>query len=351
MPSLPLLTRRRWAWLCAVAPGLAMGAGPAAPVAAKGEDERIRIAVGARSTLYHLPLLVAEGLGLFQAEVLQVEILDHAGGSLAVQALASGAADVCCGAYEHVVRHQLHGRDWRSLVVLARTPQVALVAHPRHGSGAALARLPGLRVGVTAPGSSTHYLASLWLREAGVSLARAQFVAVGNGSAAVEALRSARVHAVCHADPVLTLLEQRAGARVLADARSLKDSEQLYGGPMPGGCLFAPQGFVQRRPQQTQALVQAMVAALRWLQTASPADLARVVPKGYLLGDRSAYLMAFEKVRETLSPDGVMPAEGPATALRTVVRGESLAQPPRVLLEKTFSNSWALRARQRLERV
>ena len=315
-------------------------------------EEPLRIAVGARSTLYHLPLVVAQELGYFDDENLAVRIIDHAAGAQAVQALAVNGADVCCGAYEHVVRGQLQGQDWRSLVLLARAPQIALMAPGYLRLATEPARIRPLRIGVTAPGSSTHYLASLWLRNAGLAPEAAQFVAVGNGTAAVEALRQGRVHALCHADPVLTLLEQRVRVAVLADTRSLKGTAQLYGGPMPGGCLFAAQSFARQRPRQAQALANSMVRALRWLQTASPADLAQVVPKPYLLGNRSAYLAAFEKVRETMSPDGVMPADGPATALRAVQRmqPEAVAQ-VRVLLEKTYSDTWALKARAKLERV
>lgn len=334
-----------------------LGAMAALPVAAQarpaGEgDEPLRIAVGARSTLYHLPLVVAQELGYFADAGLAVRILDHPAGAQALQSLAVNGADVCCGAYEHVVRGQLQGQDWRSLVLLARAPQIALVAPSHLRLGAEAARTSPLRVGVTAPGSSTHYLASLWLHDAGVPGSAVQYVPVGSGASAAQALHQGHIHALCHADPVLTQLEQRARVAVLADTRSLKASAQIYGGTMPGGCLFAAQSFAQRRPQQALALATALVRALRWLQMASPADLAQVVPTPYLLGDRGAYLAAFEKVRETLSPDGLMPPDGPATAWRAVQRMQpEAAARTRVLLEKTFSDSWALKARARLERV
>lgn len=350
MTELPMSRRQ---WLCRWG-GLAALAG--LPVSASAQlsqsEEPLRIAAGAHGTLYHLPLLAAQELGFFADEGVEVQIDDHPSGAAAVQALVAGGADVCCGGYEHVMRGQLQGRDWRSLVLLARAPQIALLTTANLQRNEDLARLRPLRVGVTAPGSSTHYLASLWLQQAGLDERAVQFVAVGAGMGAVEALRRGRVHALCHADPVLTLLEQRASVRMLADTRSLKGSAQMYGGTMPGGCLFAPQHFVQRRPRQTQALATAMVRALRWLQTASTTDLARLVPKPYLLGDRGAYVAAFEKVRETLSPDGTMPADGPATALRAVRRMQAtaLAQ-TRVLLEKTYSDSWARKAREKIERV
>ncbi len=343
--------RRQWLGQLAVL-GATAALPRRAPAEPGGGDEPVRIAIGLRGALFHLPVVVAQALGYFEAEGVAVRVIEFPAGAQAVRALALNGADVCCGAYEHVVRSQLQQQDWRSLVLLARAPQIALMAALPYRSAEDLARIRGLRVGVTAPGSSTHYLARLWLHDAGLAPDAVQFVPVGAGAAAVQALRQGNVHAICHADPVLTLLEQRASVRVLADTRSLKSSAQVYGGPMPGGCLFASQGFVQRRPQQVQALANSMVRALRWLQTAGPADLVRLVPKAYLLGDRGAYLSAFEKVRDTLSPDGLMPAEGPATALRAVERVQPAALAhTRVLLEKTYSDLWARRAREKLERV
>src|SRR5256885_4903924 len=62
------------------------------------------------------------------------------------------------------------------------------------------------------------------------------------------------------------------------------------------------------------------VRSLKWLQTAAPMDVLRAVPAPYLLGSRRAYLSAFEHMRTTISPDGLMPDDGPATALRALVR-------------------------------
>lgn len=309
----------------------------------------VRIAVGGQAGLYYLPLTVALGLGFFRDEGLDVRILDYQGGALALQAVNEAVADVCCGAFEHVVRQQPGGAPYRSLVLLGRAPQLALAASVRNWPLRSVAGFRGLRVGVSAPGSSTHFLASLWLNQAGVPLDEVRFVGVGTGSAAVAALRQGRVHALSHADPFITLLEQRGEVRLLADTRTLKGSAEMFGGTMPGACLYAPQGYVQRRLTEVQALVNALVHALKWLQTASPTDLARVVPPAYLMGDRGAYMAAFYKVRETLSPDGLMPDDGPATAVRALARLLPEFAPARVALDKTFSNDWVRRSKLKFQ--
>ena len=40
-------------------------------------------------------------------------------------------------------------------------------------------------------------------------------------------------------------------------------------------------------------MVDAMVHALKWLQTAGPSDIIKTVPESYFLGDRALYLAAF----------------------------------------------------------
>ena len=56
------------------------------------EKQKVSIAVGGKNLLYYLPLTIAEQLGYFKEEGLQVEISDFAGGSKALQALVGGSA-------------------------------------------------------------------------------------------------------------------------------------------------------------------------------------------------------------------------------------------------------------------
>lgn len=351
MPT-PSVTRRQWgahaalvtAAACIAAPALVRGQ------AHSGDASRVRIAVGGCKTLYYLPLAIADTLGFFRAEGLDVSLHDHAGGALALQSLRAGDADVCCGAYEHTLlaasqRGNADRAALRSLVVMGRAPQLAIGASTRTWPVRSVARFKGMRVGVSAPGSSTQFLASLWLTQAGAALDEVSFVGVGSGMGAVSALRQGTVHALCHADPLITLLEQRGDVRLLADTRSLKTSTELFAGAMPAACLLVPASFADQRPAQAQGLANALVHALKWLQTASPADLARAVPVDHMMGDRVAYLAAFQRTRETLSPDGLMPDDGPATALRAMARLRPELDVGRVDVGRTFTNAYVRRAK------
>lgn len=343
-----VLTRRAFGALTAMsaatvfAPAVAQGKADTAPLSP------VTIAVGGQGVLYHLPLVLADQLGFFREEGLNVVVSDFPAGALAVQAVQNGGADVCVGAFEHTLRQQAIGHAYRSLVVLGRAPQLALGVSLRAlPSFKAVVDLAGRRIGVSSVGSSTHLAASLVLARAGLAPQDVSFVAVGSGRQALSALRSGRVHALCHADPIMTLLEQKAGTRIAADMRSLKAAQDLFGANMPASCLYAPQAFVQKNPAQAQALVNGIVHALKWLQTAAPGDLVKAVPPGYLMGDRGLYLAAFNRVRETYSTNGLMADDGAATALRVLARVQPELAEAKVDLARAYTNDFVRKARQK----
>jgi NitT/TauT family transport system substrate-binding protein len=344
MSSIPLRRRRFGAWAAVAAAGTVL------PAVRAAQPARVTVAVGGQGVLYHLPLSIAQQLGFFAAEGLDVTVRDYAGGALALQAVQAGAADVCSGAYEHTLRMQGLGQLYQAFVLQGRAPQLALGVSRR-----ALPRyrqwgdLKGRRVGVSAPGSSTHLVASMVLARAGLRDGDVAFVGVGSGEGALAALRSGMVHALCHADPLMTMLEQRSEVQLLSDMRTLKGAQDVFGGPMPAGCLYAPQTFLQKHPVQAQALANGIVRALKWLQTAAPGDLLKAVPPGYLLGNRGLYLAAFGKMRDTISPDGLMPEEGPATALRALAQIRPELGGGRVDLARTFTNEFARKAKRQFD--
>src|SRR6187551_2934849 len=86
---------------------------PALPSPARAqaaEKPKLSIAVGGKNLLYYLPLTIAESLGYFKQEGLDVTISDFAGGSQALRAVVGGSADVVSGAFEHTINMQVKGQ-------------------------------------------------------------------------------------------------------------------------------------------------------------------------------------------------------------------------------------------------
>ncbi len=293
-----------------------------APAIVRGqalEKPSLTLAVGGKNLLYYLPLTVAEQLGFFKAEGLDLKIVDFAGGSQALRALIGGSADVVSGAFEHTVNMQAKGQYLRAVVLMGRAPQIVLGVNPRTMPNfKSVADLKGKKIGVSAPGSSTNVMANFVLAKAGLKPSDVSIVGVGTGAGAVAAMRSGQIDAISNLDPVITLLQRSNDLRIIADTRILAEAERVFGGPMPAACLYLPQTFVDKHPRTVQALVNAIVRADKWIQAAGPGEIIKAVPETYLMGDRAVYIDAFLAAKGALSADGMFPDKGPDTALRAL---------------------------------
>jgi NitT/TauT family transport system substrate-binding protein len=341
--SAPSLNRRSFTVLAAAAI-----AAPTLHAQGKLEKTKLAIAVGGKASFYYLPLTISEQLGYFKAEGLDVEISDFAGGAKALQALVGGSADVVNGAYEHTINMQAKNLFIQSFVLMGRAPQIAMGVSTKtlaHYKG--FADLKGKKIGVTAPGSSTNMVANLLLSRAGLKPSDVSYVGVGTSAGAISAMRSGQIDAICNIDPVMTMLEQKGEVRIISDTRTLKGTHEVFGGPMPAACFYTHAEFLKNNPNTCQGLANAVVRGLKWLQTAGPSDIIKTVPESYLLGDRALYLASFNKVREAIALDGIMPEDGARTALKALASFEPAIKPERIDLAKTFTNDFARRAKEK----
>ncbi len=316
----------------------------------KLERTRIVMAVGGKASLGYLPLTISEQLGYFKAEGLDLEINDFGTGARASQAVVNGAADVCSGTFARTIELQSKNQWFQSFVMQARTPQIAFGVSVRsmpHYKN--VADLKGKKLGVATLGSASYFTAGLVLARFDLKPSDVTFVEVGSTASALAALRSGQIDAISHTDPVMTMLEQKGDVKIIAETRTLKGTIDVFGGPMPSTCLYSAGDFIQKNPNTCQALTNAIVHGLKWLQTAGPGDILKTVPESYLLGDRALYLASFDQVRESIAIDGMMPENGPRTALRALASFSPDIKADKMDLAKTFTNAFARRAKERFK--
>jgi NitT/TauT family transport system substrate-binding protein len=337
--------RRRTFTLAALAtlPGLAFAQGL--------EKPQLSIAVGGKNLLYYLPLTIAESLGYFKAEGLNVTIVDFAGGSRALQAVIGGSADVVSGAFEHTLNMQAKGQKLRAFALQGRAPQVVLGINPKTmPQFKTVADLKGKKIGVTAPGSSTNVMANFVLAKAGLKPSDVSIIGVGAGNGAVAAMRSGQIDALSNLDPVITLLQRSGDLKIVSDTRIVAEADKVFGGPMPAGCLYAPQAFIDKHPNTVQALTNALVRADKWIQSAGASEIVKAVPESYLLGDRAVYIDAFLASKGALSPDGSFPEAGPATALRALQSVDESLKGVKFDLNAVYTNDFVKKANAKYPR-
>ena len=350
-------SRRQWgrvvAWTC-------MGAGlpalraqiPSAVVTAppliRAPLGRVVVAVGHKASFCYLPLTIAERLGYFAAEGLDVQVREIGEAGQALQAVLSGAAQVLSGPYSETIGLQMRGQSYSAFVLQGRTPQLVLgVSRQQMPRFRDLRDLRGRRVGVTTLGSAGHRVARMLLAREGVGPQDVQYQALPTPAVALAAFRAGELDALCYHDPLITQLELASELRVVADTRTLRGNADVFGGPLPAGSLCASSAFLNENPKACQAMADAMVHALKWLQTAGPSDLNKTVPEHYFQGDRGLYFAAFSRARESWVPDGMMPETGPLAAVRMLSQFGDAQQLQRVDLATTFTNLFAGKAKAR----
>jgi NitT/TauT family transport system substrate-binding protein len=313
--------------------------------AAAPEKPKVLLGVGGKPLLYYLPLTIAERKGFFKEEGLEVEINDFGGGAKSLQSLIGGSVDVVTGAYEHTIRMQAKGQDVRAVIELGRFPAIVVAVHKdRADKIRSAADFRGAKIGVTAPGSSTALLAQYAMVKAGLKAADASIVGLGGGAGAVAAMKKGEIDVISHLDPVVAKLEADGDVKVLIDTRTEAGTRALFGGPNPAACLYTKQDFIEKYPNTTQRLVNAFMKALKWVDTASPEQIAEAVPTEYHLGDKPLYLKAVANSKEAYSKTGMIGQEGKASIMDMLQKLDPELQNAKVDLSMTFDERFARRA-------
>ena len=313
------------------------------------EKKKITIAVGGKNLFYYLPLTIAERKGYFKDEGLEAEIVDFAGGSKALQAMVGGSADVVSGAYEHTITMQAKGVNIMSVVLQGRYNGIVLGVHKDKAPAIkSIKDMKGLKVGVTAPGSSTNHFVSNLLTKNGLKPDDVSIVGVGASSGAVAAIKQGSVDAISNLDPVINILETDGDIVTLVDSRTAKGMKEVYGGAYHAGSIYAPVEWVKKHPNTTQAVVNAIVRANLWIAKASIDEIAQSVPKEYYSDKLALYKTALGKNKESLSPDGRLTMEGAKNVYAILKQFEPSVQKAgdKIDLAKTFDSSFVDRALQ-----
>ena len=330
-------------WIAAGLAALVLS--PLSAQAQKPEQTKVHLAVGGKTALYYLPLTVTERLGYFKEAGLDVEISDFQGGAKSLQALMGGSVDVVTGSYDHTIQMQAKGQPIIALIQLGRFPGFVLALRKEKAEAYKSAKdLKGMKIGVTAPGSSTHFMALHMMTQAGLKIDDASFIGTGSGNTVMAAVKRGEVDGVVNVDPMINLLDRDGAIKIVADTRTLEGTNQVYGGPYPAAVLYTTTAFAEKNPNTAQALVTAFVRGLKWVQSHSPEEIAKVMPEEYMLGDKALYIQSIKTNLPSWSPDGKISREGTETALKVLKAFDPNVQKATIDLSKTFTDTFVTKA-------
>ena len=311
----------------------------AASAHAAPEKKSLTIAVGGKSLFYYLPLTIAERQGYFKDEGLEVEVVDFAGGAKALQAMVGGSAELVSGAFEHTIDMQAKGIPVVAIALQGRYASIALgLPKARAATYQSAKDLKGLKIGVTAPGSSTNFFVNALLAKEGIKPDEVSIIGVGASSNAVAAMRKGEIDAISNLDPVMTKLEREGAVVVVADTRTAEGMKKIYGGDYAASCIYGQKAFIEKNPQTAQAVANAMVRALRFLKEKPVDEIMKVIPPEYTAGDEPTYRAALAKSIEAYSPDGRFTLAGARNVYQVLKLFEPSVMAANIEVEKTFDN-------------
>ena len=181
----------------------------AGSVAAKADD-KISIIVGGYEKHIYLPAKLAEGLGYFKEQGLDVELINEGAGVDAEGELLAGNVQGVVGFYDHAIDLQSKGKAVESVVQFSQAPgevEMVAVKHPEIKSPA---DFTGHDLGVTGLGSSTNFLTQYLAVKNGVALGTFTSVAVGAGDTFIAAMEQDKIQAGMTTEPTITRLIKKA---------------------------------------------------------------------------------------------------------------------------------------------
>ncbi|MDL0433231.1 ABC transporter substrate-binding protein [Marinobacter sp. TBZ242] len=217
--------------------------------------EKVDIGLSVPNFGPYAAVYVADELGYYADEGLEVQITAFRGGSAAQQALASDAMDIINyfppGAAVAIER----GVEQKVVAVGAARPDGW---HMMVKAGSSIEKpedLDGRRVGITGKNSTTDYYA-LWVADQyGIEI---ETVPVG-GAGMIPALLSDQVDAISAFSPLTYRL------MVSGDGRSLVDYAKDMPPTLPD-VWVASQDMIDDRPEQVEGVLRAMYRATRYMQ-------------------------------------------------------------------------------------
>ena len=307
------------------------------PLASLAVD-KVVMAVGGMEKQIYLPAKLAEQLGFFKEQELEVELINTRAGVEAENELIAGEVQAVVGFYDHTIDIQSKGKSIVSIVQLSRAPgEVELVATKVAGELKSPADFKGRTLGITGVGSSTEFLTHALAARAGVKPSDYSTIGVGAGNTFIAAMKQGRIDAGMTTEPTISQMLSTGEARILVDMRSVESTQAALGGPYPAASLYVASAWLEKNRPVAQKLVNAMVKTLRWMAAHSAAEIADKMPKEYLVGNRELYVKGLAEGKSQFTPNGRMPANGPETVLKVMQSFAKNVMGKPIDLSKTYT--------------
>ena len=321
------------------------GGSAAAPSAGATTDPangKVSIMVGGLNKQIYLPFKLAEALGYYKEQGLDVTLSDEPAGVDATEDMMAGKVDGVGGFYDHTIDLAGLGQQVESVVNMLVTPgEVELCRSDLKDKIKSPADFKGLNLGITDVGSSTDFLTQFLTKKAGVDPTTTHRIGVQSGATLIGALNHKNVDCAMTTEPTVSTALAGGNVFILLDMRSPEGTAAALGGTYPATSLYMTTAFVTKNPITVQKLVNAYVKTLKYIHDNDGATVVTKIPADYYAGSgKDAWVKAFDSEKGIYNPTGVMPPNGPPTNLSVLSLFNKDVQGKTIDLTKTYTDTF-----------
>ncbi|HIE1650189.1 TPA: ABC transporter substrate-binding protein [Burkholderia cenocepacia] len=308
--------------------------------------EKITILVGGINKLIYLPPKLAENLGYFKDEGLDVELQSQQAGVDAENELLAGAAQAVVGFYDHAIDLQAKGKEIETIVVFGLVPgSMEMVRSDVAGQIRSMGDIKGKTLGVTGLGSSSTFLGQYLAARHGLKTTDYSMLPVGAGNSLIASLKQKRVDVAWTTEPTTSLLRAGGDAKMLVDLSSIDGTKAALGGLYPASSLYVQRTWADAHKPEAAKLARAFVRTLQFIHTHSADEIAAKMPADYYGGNKVLYVQALKASLPMYSSDGKMPEGGPETVLKVLSDFNPNIKGKHIDLSRTYTNDFVNRVK------
>ncbi len=334
--------------LCLAVGGIAILAGCGSTPSSTGGSVQtisLKVMVGGLSKQIYLPNMLAQQLGYFKDQHLDVTMIDEGSGQASEDEVLAGNVDAGSGAYVHPMVLNAAGKKIETICQFGIAPGEAEVIDARKaGSIQSPNDLQGKNLGVTELGSGTHTLTLAILGKAGIDPTKEHFVAVGAGDTFIAAIDHQTIDGGMTTEPTISRLTSSGKGKVLVDLRTPESTRAALGGDYPFIGIFAKNDWVNSNKDAAQRLVNAYVKTLKYIHSHTAAEIAAKMPAEYYAGNQALYVNALQNQISIFGTDCKMPAGGPETVMKIQQAYVPSFKGKTANLSETYTNEFANKA-------
>src|SRR5256885_15108018 len=303
----------------------------------------LKIMVGGLNKQIYLPNMLAQRLGYFKDEHLDLTLIDEGTGQASEDEVVAGNVEAGSGAYGDPMVPNTQGKKIEPICQFGIAPGEAEVVDSSLNISS-VKDLGGKTLGVTEVGSGTWVLTQAILGTAGVNPNSAHYLGVGAGDTFIAAIQQHKIAAGMTTFPTISRLVNSGKGKILVSLLNPSDTRAALGGDYPFIGVFAKNDWVNSNKDVTQRLVNAYVKTLKYINSHTPDEKASQMPTGYIAGDKASYVAGLRNQIDIFGTDCKMPSGGPETVQKIQQQFVASFKGKSANLSETYTNDFAAKA-------